>query len=76
MMANANWVKDRSYAIGLVDHEVFHTIFPFFVGTNESKYAWMDEGWAAMGEWIISSIIDSTVIDNFGIKDYEEYSGN
>lgn len=76
MMVNANWVKDRSYAIGLVDHEVFHTVFPFYVGVNESKYAWMDEGWAAMGEWIISSIIDSTVIDNFGIKEYGEYSGN
>jgi len=76
MMANANWVKDRSYAIGLVDHEVFHTIFPFYIGTNESKYAWMDEGWATMGEWIISSIIDSSVIDNFGVKDYGEYSGN
>lgn len=76
MMANANWVKDRSYAIGLVDHEVFHTIFPFYVGTNESKYAWMDEGWAAMGEWIISSIIDSTVVDNFGVNDYGGYSGN
>lgn len=76
MMVNANWVKDGSYAIGLVDHEVFHTVFPFFVGTNESKYAWMDEGWAAMGEWIISSVIDSTVIDNFGIMDYGGYSGN
>lgn len=76
MMANANWVKDRSYAIGLVDHEVFHSIFPFYVGVNESKYAWMDEGWAAMGEWIISSTIDPAVIDNFGINEYGAYSGN
>ncbi|MEZ4907805.1 MAG: M1 family aminopeptidase [Saprospiraceae bacterium] len=32
--------------VGLTYHEVAHTYFPFFVGTNERKYAWMDEGWA------------------------------
>ena len=32
--------------VGLTYHEVGHTYFPFFVGTNERKYAWMDEGWA------------------------------
>jgi hypothetical protein len=31
---------------GLAYHEVAHTYFPFHVGTNERKYAWMDEGWA------------------------------
>jgi hypothetical protein len=76
MMVNGNWVKDRAYAVGLVDHEVFHTFFPFYVGVNESKHAWMDEGWAAMGEWIISSMIDSTVTDAYGIKDYGQYGGN
>lgn len=76
MMVNANWVKDRSYAIGLVDHEIFHTILPFYVGTNESKYAWMDEGWAAMGEFIISSMIDSTVVGFGGVKEYGGYSGS
>ena len=33
--------------VGLTYHEVGHTYFPFFVGTNERKYAWMDEGWAS-----------------------------
>jgi len=36
------WVSN----VGLTYHEVGHTYFPFFVGTNERKYAWMDEGWA------------------------------
>jgi len=31
---------------GLTYHEVFHNYFPFFMGTNERKYAFMDEGWA------------------------------
>lgn len=29
---------------GVVDHEFGHTWFPMIVGSNERKYAWMDEG--------------------------------
>lgn len=28
------------------NHEIAHTYFPFYMGTNESRYAFMDEGWA------------------------------
>jgi aminopeptidase N len=30
----------------VTSHELAHTYFPFMVGTNERKYAWMDEAWA------------------------------
>ena len=29
---------------GVVDHEFGHTWFPMIVGSNERRYAWMDEG--------------------------------
>jgi hypothetical protein len=29
---------------GVIDHEFGHTWFPMIVGSNERKYAWMDEG--------------------------------
>jgi hypothetical protein len=29
---------------GVIDHELGHTWFPMIVGSNERKYAWMDEG--------------------------------
>ncbi len=75
MMVNDNPEQDRTDAITLTDHEVFHTMFPFYMGINETKYGWMDEGWATMGEWLISSIIDTAIADDYGIKSYENFAG-
>jgi len=47
MMANDGDPSSEASAIGLFFHEILHSYFPFFMGTNERKYAWMDEGWAA-----------------------------
>ena len=46
MMANDGDPKDTVQTANLVFHEISHSYFPFFMGTNERKYAWMDEGWA------------------------------
>jgi hypothetical protein len=38
-------VKSNGDALwGVIDHEFGHTWFPMIVGSNERKYAWMDEG--------------------------------
>ena len=71
MMVNDNPVQDRAESIELTDHEIFHTMFPFYMGINETKYAWMDEGWATIGEWIVSPLIDTTIIDRYGVAPYE-----
>jgi Peptidase family M1 domain len=71
MMVNDNPVEDRAESIELTDHEIFHTMFPFYMGINETKYAWMDEGWATIGEWIISPMIDTTIVDEYGVAPYE-----
>jgi Peptidase family M1 domain len=34
----------ESELFGVTDHEFGHTWFPMIVGSNERKYAWMDEG--------------------------------
>ncbi|RLD54635.1 MAG: hypothetical protein DRJ05_14290 [Bacteroidetes bacterium] len=39
--------KQFSSLVGLLFHEISHNYFPFYMGTNERKYAFMDEGWAA-----------------------------
>ena len=70
MMVNDNPLENRAETIELTDHEIFHTMFPFYMGTNETKYGWMDEGWATIGEWIISPIIDPKIVDDYGVEPY------
>jgi aminopeptidase N len=75
MMVNDNPLSRREDAIELTDHEIFHTMFPFYMGINETKYAWMDEGWASIGEWVISPMIDSSIVDLYGIGEYASGAG-
>jgi hypothetical protein len=75
MMVNDNPVDNRTDAITLTDHEIFHTMFPFYMGLNETKYGWMDEGWATIGEWLISPMIDSTIVDEYGVQPTASSSG-
>jgi hypothetical protein len=48
MMVNDGTTTKMARTIGLTSHEIAHTYFPFYMGINEKKYAWMDEGWAVM----------------------------
>ncbi|HTJ12498.1 MAG TPA: M1 family metallopeptidase [Dinghuibacter sp.] len=76
MMVNDNPLSNRPETIFLTDHEIFHTMFPFYMGVNETKYAFMDEGWATIGEWVISPMVDSTVQDHDGIGAYSSRAGD
>ena len=53
MMINDSHEKDLGFAELVQDHEQAHTYFPFYMGTNESYYAFMDEGWATTFEYLI-----------------------
>ncbi len=48
MIINDTNIDKWSRAVGLTSHEITHSYFPFYMGINERKYAWMDEGWATM----------------------------
>ncbi|WP_183557036.1 M1 family metallopeptidase [Mucilaginibacter sp. SP1R1] len=75
MMVNDNPLENTADAIELTDHEIFHTMFPFYMGTNETKYGWMDEGWATIAEWLISPVIDPTIVDTYGVGPTENSAG-
>lgn len=76
MMVNDNPTATRKDAVQLVSHEVFHTYFPFYMGINETAYAWMDEGWATIGESMLSPMMGEPEDDGIYSKTrYENISG-
>ena len=75
MMVDNNPFKHKKDAIQLTAHEIFHTIFPFYVGTNETKYSFMDEGWATMAEFYLAPMIDSSVSVDYDMTDININSG-
>ena len=55
MMINDATTKDIKFAQMVQDHEIAHTYFPFYMGINETRYAFMDEGWATTLEYLIGT---------------------
>jgi hypothetical protein len=54
MMINDTSIPDDFQDARLTaDHEIAHTYFPFYMGINETRYAFMDEGWATTLEYLI-----------------------
>ena len=51
MMVNDQDMSTLDDTKALTAHEIAHTYFPFLTGINESRYAWMDEGWATLLEF-------------------------
>jgi len=46
MIINNGSAERRSGTVGVTSHEIAHQYFPFYIGINEEKYGWMDEGMA------------------------------
>jgi hypothetical protein len=55
MMVNDGSNADTVFSRFVVEHEIAHTYFPFYMGVNETRYAFMDEGWATTFEYLIGS---------------------
>jgi len=53
MMVNDASYSDPAFARFVAEHEIAHTYFPFYMGIDESRYAFMDEGWATTLEYLI-----------------------
>jgi len=75
MMVNNLPFDDTKEMIQFTSHEVFHSLFPFFVGTNETKHSFMDEGWATMTEFMFLSEIDSSQDPSYDLSSINDYAG-
>lgn len=63
--------------VGVTTHEIAHTYFPFYMGTNERKYAWMDEGWATALPVDLQTRLAPDEDQRVRIASmYEKYAGN
>ncbi len=53
MMVNDNTMPDPLFSRFVAEHEIAHTYFPFYMGINETRFGFMDEGWATALELLI-----------------------
>jgi hypothetical protein len=56
-----------SASIGTAFHEWMHNWYQMILGTNESLYAWMDEGFTSFGEELVSNFYENKT----SIAEYE-----
>jgi hypothetical protein len=55
MMVNDASYADTIFSRFVAEHEIAHTYMPFYMGINETRYAFMDEGWATTLEYLIGT---------------------
>jgi hypothetical protein len=66
MMANDETYDDPIFSRFVAEHEIAHSYMPFYMGINESRYGFMDEGWATTFELLIGR-------EDLGVEKAEEF---
>jgi hypothetical protein len=56
MMANDESYEDTTFSRFVAEHEIAHTYMPFYMGINETRYGFMDEGWATTFELLMGRV--------------------
>lgn len=75
MMVNNLPFQDPKDVVEFTAHEVFHSLFPFYVGTNETKYSFMDEGGATMTEFMFHPLIAPGIKFDYDLSSVNDYAG-
>ena len=55
MMVNDSSQQNPAFTRFIAEHEILHTWFPFYMGINERRYGFMDEGWTTAFEYMIGT---------------------
>ena len=56
MMANDSHMPSEIMQRFVAEHETAHSWFPFYMGINEHRYGFMDEGWTTAFENLIGTV--------------------
>ncbi len=76
-MVNLGDIEQKQTFYYVTAHEIGHTYFPFFTGTNETRYAWMDEGLISFfPRFATDAIFDSCQSSSDIIKNYKNIAGS
>jgi hypothetical protein len=76
MMVNYRLTDDEVQSAELTAHEIFHALFPFYVGFNETKYSFMDEGLATLSEFTLHHSIIPALPLRYDIGPVNETAGS
>jgi aminopeptidase N len=76
MMTNVGSFKYPYWIHVIHTHELAHTYFPNYVGTNEKKYAWIDEGFAAFLTLDFLKLKNLEYYTPTAVMVYEEFAGS
>lgn len=76
MMVNQGSNDERIWMVHTTVHESAHSYFPFYMGINERRYAWMDEGFTQMLSEYVQYELDKTIdFRARNVKRYLDYAG-
>ncbi len=76
MITNVGADKDYGMTVYANSHEIAHAYFPFYVGTNETKNGWLDEGLVVfMPEKLQKKLVPEMDIAYNNTRAFSYYSG-
>jgi hypothetical protein len=75
MIINDGSSSTLAGTVYLTAHEAAHSYFPFYMGINEKKYAWMDEGMAVMLPIKFQSQVENSDPVSRNANGYASFSG-
>ncbi len=77
MIVNNGSEDSKAGTVGLTSHELTHQYLPFYMGTNERKYPFMDEGWAVMLPYDFQErMVEGNTPRIRTVEGYESFAGN
>ena len=77
MIVNNGSTNSLAGTFGVTSHELAHQYFPFYMGINERKYAWMDEGMAVFIPFDIQErMVEGNSPRSWNVRSYENFAGD